>query len=130
MSTTDEMKDLVQTAIQVKIVQAFNDAPEAIDMLVKAALSKEVNEYGSQPEYRDKKFTYLEYLVGDIIRRVAKESVTEAVKKRESEIKLAVQKAISADDLVTALTKAILGAVNEDYRVNINFASEKKEDDY
>lgn len=124
--TNDEIQALVQATIQSKVIQAFNDAPEAIDLLVKAALSKEVDQYGAKPDYNSRiKMPYLEWLVGETIRRVARDAVQEAVKAREATIKEAVKKAISADAMVDGLTKKIMGTLDEEYKVNISFADEE-----
>lgn len=122
-----DISALVKTTIETQIVQAFRDAPSVIDELVKAALGQEVNQFGGSPDrYGDKKMPYLTWLVGDTIRNVAKNAVSSAVEERKFEIQEAVKRAISADRLVDALTQKILGAVSEDYRVNIQFADEEK----
>ena len=125
MTTSSEIEALVQTTIQAKIVQAFNDAPEAIDKLVQAALNKQVNEHGGKPDsWSRSKMPYLEWLVGEEIRTVARDSVIQVIKSREGDIREAVERAISADTLVDGLIKKLLGALEQDYKVSVQFANE------
>lgn len=122
-----EIKSLVEQSMQVMIVRAFKEAPEAIDALVTAALSQEVDEFGGKPDYHSrKKMPYLEFLVGNTIRQVARAAVVEAVQSRESDIKEAVQKAVSADKIVDGCVETILGALKQDYRISVQFADEKE----
>ena len=126
MGTQDEIGLLVNASIQAKIIQAFHEAPEAIDKLVEAALGQEVNEHGHKPDgYSRNKMPYLEWLVGHTIRNVARAAVIEAVKAREADIEAAVRKAVQADDMVDALMKKILGTLGQEYKVAITFADEK-----
>ena len=47
---TAQISELVRTTLEAKIIEAFKTTPEMIDDLVKACLSKEVNEYGVKPD--------------------------------------------------------------------------------
>lgn len=121
-----EIKSLVEQSIQTQIIRAFKEAPEAIDALVTAALSQEVNEHGGKPDgWSKSKMPYLEFLVGNTIRAVAREAVKEAIAAREDEIKAAVQRAVSADAMVDGLVQKIMGTLEHEYRINVQFADEK-----
>ncbi len=126
MSVEDEVEAMVKTTIQAKIVQAFRDTPEAIDKLVEAALSKNVDEHGMKPDrYGRAEMPYLEWLVGDTIRHVARGAVVETIKAREPEIREAVVRAVSSDAIVDGLMKKILGTLDQDYKINVNFLDEE-----
>lgn len=123
----DTIKSLVETTLQTQIVKAFHEAPEAIDKLVLAALSQEVNEYGGKPDYHSRdKMPYLQYLVGDTIRGIAHQSVKTTIEERKGEIEEVVRSKIKSEDLVNAFMEKLLGVLNEDWRVKINFANEKE----
>lgn len=124
--TDTTIKTLVETTLQAQIVQAFNNAPDAIDMLVKAALNQEVDQYGYKPEYHTtNKMPYLQYLVGDTIRRIARASVEQAVDARKSDIEVAVRNALTADAVVQAMIERVLGTLKEDYRLQISFKDDE-----
>jgi hypothetical protein len=126
---SDDIKELTRTLIQTRVIQAFKDAPEAIDALVVAALSQEVNQYGGKPEgYYGTKMPYLEFLVGQTIRAVATGAVKAAVEERQAEIEAAVRRAVSADALVDSVAKKMLGTLAEDWKLQITFANEKPRD--
>jgi hypothetical protein len=124
---TDDIKALVEATLQAKIVQAFHDAPEAIDKLVQAALGVKVNENGGRPDgYGRREMPYLEWLVGDTIRRVARGAVETAVKQREEDIRATVASRLSSDAVVDSLVKKIVGVTTDDWRINVTFADESK----
>lgn len=128
---TLDVKTLIETSLQAEIVKAFHEAPEAIDKLVMAALESPVDQWGGKPDKYSSRGTmpYLQWLVGDTIRRIARAAVIETIEKRESEIREAVQRAVSADAIVDGLMEKILGTLKQDYKINVSFADEK-EDDY
>lgn len=124
----DQIKTLVQTQIETQIIQAFRDAPEAIDELVKAALSKGVTEHGGQPRYSsDIKLSYLEWLVGETIRRVARETINEVVEERRPQIEAAIRKSITEGEFANEATSALMRMLNgeESWRCTINIQEEK-----
>lgn len=120
------VETLVKTSVEAMIIQAFKDAPEAIDALVKSALEREVDEHGGKPDhYTRKKMPYLEWLVGSVIRDVAVTAVREAVKQREEDIRKAVFAKVSSEAIVNSLVEKIIGATTEDWKLNVSF----KDDD-
>lgn len=126
MGTQDEIGLLVSASIQARIIQAFHEAPEAIDKLVEAALGQEVNEHGHKPDsWSHNKMPYLEWLVGNTIRNIARAAVIGAVEERKADIETAVRKAVQSEDMVAALMTNILGTLGEEYKMNITFADEK-----
>lgn len=117
---------LVQTTIQTQIIQAFNEAPQAIEFLVQSALKQEVDQYGSKPSgYHDKKMPFLEWAVGDTIRRIARGAIDQAVEARRPEIEGAVKAALTAEAVVQAMIDRVLGTLKEDYRVQISFKDDE-----
>jgi hypothetical protein len=126
---SDDIQQLTKALIEAKVIQAFKDTPEAIDALVQAALSQPVSEYGGKPDaWSSNKMPYLTWLVGDVIRAVARDAVIATVKAREPEIHEAIRKAVSADALVDSVAQKMLGALAEDWKLVINFANEKRRD--
>ena len=95
-----DLDSLVLQSIHLKIVEALKNTPEMIDELVKAATFQEVNQYGSKPDFHDKKMSYLTWLVQDTIRAVATKVVVEHIASLEPAIKEAVRSRISAADMV------------------------------
>lgn len=104
-----EIEELVKTSIQTKIIQAFKETPEAIDMLVKSALNKEVDENGCSPNalYSRKKMPYLEFLVGQMIRDIARVEVEKIINDRRSEIADIITKKLLNDDCINSMTDNI-----------------------
>ena len=127
MADQDDIAQLVQTVLHTKIIQAFHDAPEAIDRLVEAALSHEVSEHGGKPDaFSRKRMPYLEWIVGETIRSAARSAVQDVVKEREAEIRDAVRQALTAEKIVDGLIAKILGAIDQDFRVTVQFADEDR----
>jgi len=122
----EAIKELVQNSIQVSIVKALNETPEAIDALVQAALQKEVNEHGDKPDYRsERKMPWLEWCVGEHIRNAARSAIIEAVKLRDEDIKTAIQEKINADSVVDSMIKSILGMIDREWSLEITFADKE-----
>lgn len=120
-----DIEKLVQASIQTKIIEAFNDTPEVIEMLVASALSKEVNEDGRRPDaYGDKKMPYLEFLVGEQIRRCAQNVVKEYIETEANreKIKSAVDHALKSTTFSAGITEAITEIMTKSYRWNIDLA--------
>ena len=127
----DQIKTLVETTIQTQILQAFKDAPEAIDALVQAALEQPVNQYGQKPDaYAREAMPYLTWLVGDTIRQIARVAVVQTVEERRTEIETAVRSAVQAESLVQAMVQKVLGALDTDHKVQITFTDERQKDRY
>lgn len=126
---SDDIQQLTKALIEAKVIQAFKDTPEAIDALVQAALSQSVSEHGGKPDsWSRNTMPYLTWLVGDVIRSVARTSVVTVVNERQPEIHEAIRKAVSAEALVDSVAKKMLGVLAEDWKLVINFANDKPRD--
>jgi hypothetical protein len=122
----NEIETLVRTTLQTKIISALKDAPEAIEAMIEAALSKPVDEHGGRPTGYGTKVPYLEYLTGEIIRNAAAVAIRKVVADMEPQIDAAVRKRLTADDVAKALVETALGVTKEDWRLNITFGKAGK----
>ena len=123
----NDIEALLKTTIQMKVVEAFNQAPEMIDKLVEAAISKEVDEHGGKPSgYGSKKLPYMEWLVGEEIRKAITSAVKEYVQQNKEAIDARVKKAMEDADLVTPITKMLSTVMTCEYNWNINLDVKKE----
>ena len=81
-----QLQDMIKTTIQAQVVMALNSVPEAIDALVKAALSKPVDEKTGGIGGYGEKVPYLDYIVGEQIRFAAREAVRKVLSEHVSMI--------------------------------------------
>lgn len=122
----DNINAIIETTLKAEIIKALNAAPEAIEKLVKAALELPVNEHGSKPDqWTRTTMPYLDWLVGDEIRRAARMAVQEVVKANEPEIHAAVKRRMSADTIVDAFAKHLVKTADEDWKIEVKFEAEK-----
>lgn len=121
----NDIEALIKATIQTKVIEAFNTAPEVVEKLVQAALSKEVNEHGGKPDYRDQKMPFLDYLVGEEIRNAVRSSVREYVAENKEAIVAKVRQAMESGDLTAPLSKAIGQILSEDFRWNVDLKIER-----
>ncbi len=126
MSTDREISELVKSTIQTKIIEAFKSTPQMIDDLVSACLSREVNEYGSKPDYHSRsKMPYLEYLARSTVEGIAREAVRQYFQDTQGEvISQMVKEKLSKGEWLDEFTKAISGVVKEDYKIDVHFKRE------
>lgn len=108
-----DIEKLLKTTIQAKVVEAFNAAPEVIEKLVLAAFAKPVNEYGAPPSgYHDKKMPYLEWLVGDEIRKAARDCVVAYMQEHREQIHAKIREALQSADLVAPIAAQLEAALS------------------
>lgn len=124
MSTEGQIETIVKTLIQTEIVKALNNAPEAIEKLVQAALSRPVDYAGKVDGY-GAKTPYLDYLIGNEIRHAAEAAVRKVVAEHSDKIEAHVREGLSAESVVSAMTKAILRTTSEDWRIFVSFEKDK-----
>ena len=104
----DATQTLIKGIIETQVIQALNSAPEAIEKLVKAALSKPVTDTGDFKGYR-----------------AARSATHKVIQEYAPRIEDEVRKGLSSESIVAALTKAIIGASDEDWRIKVSFAADK-----
>lgn len=124
MSTLDEMQTMVKTIIEAQIIKSLNEAPEAIEKLVKAALAHPVDSNGDAKGYGTK-MPYVDWLVGDEIRAASRIAVRKVIAEHAANIEAAVRAGLSQEDVVKAVAKAVIGAADQEWRINIKFENEK-----
>jgi len=120
-----DIESILKTTIQVKIIEAFNEAPDVIEKLVKAALSKNVDSSGNPPRYGGGE-PFLDYLVGNEIRQAVKVAVATYVADHKATIDQKVADALATGDYGTAIGKAISAIMAEEWRWNFVIHTHKK----
>ena len=124
-----DIEEILRATIQTKVVEAFNTTPEVIDKLVEAALSKEVNSYGSKPSAYDSrdKMPYMEWLVGEEIRKAVQQCVSDYVNANIETIKSRVQKSIMKADYGKSLADTVARVMSESYNWRVDFKISDKD---
>lgn len=125
-----DTKAIIEASLKAEIIKAFNNAPEAIDKMLSAILNKECYENGSFEKgsytpYDAKKLPYIDWLVGQEVRRVAELAVREIVADNKDKIRASVAQRMSADDLVDAFAKHLIQSADQNWRINVKFAPDK-----
>lgn len=95
---SDNIQEILNAAIQAKVIEALNDNDEAINKLVLASLSVNVDNFGEVSKSGwDNKTPYLEWLVGREIRRAAALAVEKYVTDNIDQIHAKIEAALLAD---------------------------------
>ncbi len=127
MNTNDELKAVVETTLKAQILKAFNDAPQAINKLVLAAIEAPVDRHtGQRSSYIANPVPYLDYVVGDEIRRVAERVVREVLTAKEDEIRAVITAKLSTSDMIDAFVKKVLSVTTEDWRIKVVFGGDQQ----
>lgn len=125
MDDMKEMQALIKTMIQTQAVRALNDAPEAIEKLVRAAIEMPVDEHGRKPDgyYNESRAKpYLDFIIGDEIRNAARKAVKEVLAERAPQIEAAVRERLSDGEFVSVFSRAVIGAVTDNgWRLDVVF---------
>jgi hypothetical protein len=124
------METMVRTLIETHVVQALNSAPEAIEKLVKAAMSKPVDSNGNMEGERSFSsyggtMPYLDWMVGNEVRMAARQAAHKVIQEKMPDIEAEVRKGLSSDSIVAAVTKSLVGTAAEEWRINVSFEAEK-----
>jgi RNA binding exosome subunit len=122
-----DVKAVIETTLKAEIVKALNAAPDAIEKLVTAAISVQVDKHNGSTDrgYYGDKVGYLDYLIGAEIRRAAEQAVREVFETQKDVIKDAVKRRFSADDIVDAFASSLIKTGSEDWRIRVSFEGEK-----
>lgn len=120
----------IKTLIETQVIQALNSAPEAIEKLVKAALSKPVDRNGNDEgsrnfSYGGEKMPYLDWMVGQEVRDAARTAAATVIKEMMPNIEAEVRKGLSAESVVAAVTKSLIGTADQEWRISVKFEAEK-----
>jgi hypothetical protein len=108
MFDAESMKQVISGAV----LNALSEqGPALLKELVDRSLAREVNQYGSKPEYNDKKMTLLEFMSSREIDKIIQEAVRGWFETQREDIKATVTAKIVeggiAEKLVDALQKTI-----------------------
>lgn len=123
--SADNINEMIKGIIEAQVIQALNSAPEAIEKLVKAALSRPVDASGKYDGYGNK-MPYLDYMVGEEIRRAATDAVRKVVADSADKIEAEVRKGLNSESIVASMTKSFTQAASENWRINVSFDKEPK----
>ena len=121
----DNIKAIIETTLKAEIVKALNSAPDAIEKLVTAAISQPVDSHTGSTGGYGSKVPYLDFLVGDEIRRAARDAVHEVFAAKADLVKEAVKRKFSADDMVEAFAKAVINASAQDWKITVKFEGDR-----
>jgi hypothetical protein len=122
-----DIEALLKQTIQIKVVEAFNETPEMVEKLVQAALSKEVDQDGRSPSgYGSKSMPYMEWLVGEEIRRAVQVCLKEYIAEHNEELKEKVDAAIKSSDFSTTLSNTLSRILSDEWRWNVDLKVSEK----
>lgn len=119
-------KAQINTILQAEIIRALNEAPEALEKLVKAALSQPVDSGGDPKGYYGDKMPYLDWMVGEEIRRAARTACQKVIQEKMPDIETMVRQGLSSESVVAAVTNALVGAASNEWNIKVSFEGEKK----
>jgi hypothetical protein len=129
--SNDILEVTIKSLLETQIIQALNSAPEAIEKLVKAALSKPVDKQGNEEGSRNYHsyngtMPYLDWMVGEEIRNAARKAAAKVIQERMPDIDAEVRKGLSSESIVAAVTKSLVGTAEQEWRINVSFEAEKE----
>jgi hypothetical protein len=121
----------IKSLLETQIIQALNSAPDAIEKMVKAALTRPVDSNGyheGMSNYRGYGGTmpYLDWMVGQEIREAARKAAAKVIAERMPDIEAEVRKGLSSESIVAAVTKSLIGTAEQEWRINVSFEAEKE----
>lgn len=121
-----DVNQLVKTIIETQIVQALNNAPEAIEALIKAAMSEPVDKNGNKEGSREfsfgsTKMPYLDWMVGQQIRNATHNAVVKVINEMLPDIESKVREKLSHDDVAKSFVEAVVKNVGQEWRIRVNF---------
>lgn len=127
----DDTNALIRGIIETQVIQALNNAPEAIEKLIKAALSKPTDAQGNEEGSRNFSsyggtMPYLDWMVGQEVRSAARLATQAVIKEMMPNIEAEVRKGLSAESVVAAVTKSLIGTAEQEWRINVKFEAEKE----
>lgn len=114
---SDDIQEILNSAIKTKVVEAFNQTPDMIEKLVRAAFEKEVDQYGTKPTgYGAEKMPWIDWLVGDEIRNAAQEAVKDYMAEHKEAVQAKVKSAIENGDFGNQIGDTIARIMADEYR--------------
>ena len=122
-----EMDDMVRASIEMKIIEAFKSTPELIEDLVKTSLKQDVNEYGGEPGYNDKKIPYLTFLARSAVQQVAREAVGEFFSEHNDKLKELVHEELNKGNVVDYFVKSLVDNASKTWNMTFNFVPNRDE---
>lgn len=125
---SQDIEAILRSTIQTKVIEAFNTTPDLVEKMVRAAFEKEVDQYGMRPErYGSEKMPWLEWLVGEEIRKAASEAIKSYVSQHQDEIRAKVSSAITNGDFGNKIGERIAEIMAEEYRWSFTIAPRERD---
>jgi hypothetical protein len=126
------VEPVIREQIQAAIVRELVNTESLVKNIVAEALRRKVASDGRQSSYDyQNEYTYLEWLVQDVIGKAAKEAIREYVVSIHDEVKVEVAKQIrsKANDFAVVLTDGLAAALESEwtFKVNVGFNSTEKD---
>jgi len=127
MSNNPELDLQIKTLIQTQIIAALKSGPDLIEELVKAALEKPVDpSTGRQDQWGHGKTPYIDWLVGETIRDYSRGAVLKIMQDEiRPVIEEAIRKRLTDVEVAKAISTALVGTFQEDWRITIKFGAER-----
>ena len=123
-----DLNDSMREIVEREIIKELRTTPEYIEDLVRAAITIDVNQwgsaYGSQGGRNEQRIPYFKYLVRERIQGIADEIVKAWLAEHRETIEKTIRERISETSVVDALAKAFAGSTKEDWKIDVKFSKE------
>lgn len=125
------VKPIVEQHIKAAITEAFGGSEKVIEKVINGILTQKVTANGSVSNYNsENKFNWIDVVLTNTIREVAKEAIKEEVTKNTSVIKDAIIEQLRSKEGSDKVASAILDCINDTFkdswRSNITISLEKE----
>lgn len=112
--TEDLIKPIIEAKVQAAVIEAIGSEKELVTKFISTALETRVAANGKVSSYdRENKYTVLEQMCLDNIRKAAKDAIKEWLESNQSQIKEALLKQLSTKKMAGEFTKACLTGLLE-----------------
>lgn len=114
---SQDIETLLKAAIQTKVIEAFNTTPEMVEKMVRAAFEKKVGEQGmpSTGRYGEKEMPFIDWLVGEEIRKAASEAVRDYMTQHREAVKAKVVDAMQKGDYGGAIGEQFAKVMEQEW---------------
>jgi len=124
------VRPIIEAKIQAAIVESLGSDPTAlIEAIVKQALNVKVDEKGNiNSSSYSNRYTYLEAIVGKVIRDETKRALEELMELNRPKIKNEIKKQLARDNKASKLASAIIDGMTESLKCKYSNRIEVKFD--
>lgn len=124
---SDDIKEITETIIKTRILEAFNNSHDLIEKLIEAKLKDPVDQFGRPYEsssFGSRKMPYLDYLIGKEISNAISDAVQSYFRDHYQEIKKSIHEKINQGEVAKKLTDKLVSVCSEDWRVSVEIKNE------